>query len=839
MLKFWIGIGLISLGSLACIETEEAPEPQVQTEVQAVVETNSPNWFLAGDEGLVELAGGNDGEPDVLTGRFVLDGNSVNDASFDGQRWVLVGDGRLQAVDTEVNRLRDMRMVFEGAPVNFIRKANVGWVIGGQSGNAMVLDAEGEPTETEAVLLDGENLVDAAFNGLTWLFASEDRVATANASLESGTVNDVLETRVISAVATAGTPSSGAPSGWIVFGGDSFEFVRPTGVPQDGVQLIEAGIEVTDAVFQNGKILVGTADGRVGIMDPATRTFDAWNQVFNQAVQKIEVADGQSIVLGREGQVRLLDATGAPSGQAVDLATSRTPVAAWLVDESWRIALGEIGFVEFVGDDLTQLRTLDARLEGRTVRGGDVATDGVLLVGDEGRIQLFDLMGAPKSDAQTLETDGTLYAAAFNGTDFLVAGENGFTQLVGQDGTPKGTPNTLLDSKTIRFVSWGPGFWLIGGDDGTYERVRPDGTSGGAPVQIEGVETLYTAKSNAVEWMVAGLNTQGTGVYVTVASNGNLRDDPVSLSGFEGPVYAVEFNGLEWILAGAGGSLIRLNNEGVALGSASNVFNGYDIFDISYNGSTFLISGQFGSVRRLAADLRPVRAPIAVINQRDIYFGKWTRARGFAGGLCVSNARCFNAPCVGGVESGQCCDSACDSPCESCVLQDTGEPDGTCAPVVAGKQPPLKADGSGSGACRREAEDTCGFTGTCDGEGACAEYDSSTVCGESTCVGSTFYEVLTCDGAGSCVQPEGQECAPYVGCNPVSGCATSCAIDADCINGYSCEEGECQMATDEPGPGNASGGGGGDDGGCNTTGSGISFVLLMMGLGLVRRRVQP
>src|SRR5690606_2802960 len=99
---------------------------------------------------------------------------------------------------------------------------------------------------------------------------------------------------------------------------DSFEFVRPTGVPQDGVQLIEAGIEVTDAVFQNGKILVGTADGRVGIMDPTTRTFDAWNQVFNQAVQKIEVADGQSIVLGREGQVRLLDATGAPSGQAVD-----------------------------------------------------------------------------------------------------------------------------------------------------------------------------------------------------------------------------------------------------------------------------------------------------------------------------------------------------------------------------------------------------------------------------------------------------------------------------------------------------------------------------------------
>lgn len=825
----------VAAGFWGCSDTEtvaefapEAPITEVhETRTQEVVDPTGPNWFLAGDEGLTELAGGLDGEPDVVTGRFVLDGDAINDASFDDQRWVVVGQGRLQVVDGDALRLRDVRQVFSGEAVRFARKAPVGWVIGGDQGHVMLLDVEGEPTETTRQILGNASVVDAAWNGTSWLFASQNQTVTSNATLAPGTARDVLSGIPIAAVASLGEPNAANPTDWIVFGGNSYEVIRPSGAPQ-GTVSIEANLAITDAIYHDQKILVGAADGRVGIFNTVSRTFTGWNQILNQPVKKIEFSGTGFLVLGESGQARLLNMDGTPGAAATDLATQRTPVAAWLKDGRWLVAVGAIGFVEFVAEDLSQLRTLSPKLDGRTVRAADVTPNGILIVGDEGRIQMLDKLGQSTGAVRTLGNED-LIATAWNGELFLVAGENGFTQLVNAAGEPQGNSQTLLDGKTIRFAAWGRGFWLIGGDDGAFQRVRPDGMSGGTVATLPGATRLYASRSNTSEWLIAGVNGDNQGIYGVVGPDGVVRGTPTNLPSVDGPIYAAEFNGLEWLIGGAGGRVVRLNNEGVSIGSPIDVLNGYDIHHLFFNGANYLVAGQFGAMRRLAADLRPVRAPIALVNQRDVHVAVWTRSRGFAGGVCMTNTSCFNAPCVGGIESGACCDAPCDGACESCLQQDTGRPDGTCAPVVAGKQPPTV------GACRRAAADTCGFTGTCDGAGECAMYGADTECEVSECIGSSFTDASFCDGSGTCRAPDPMACAPYVGCSSVSGCATSCALSADCIDGFECIGGECKEpeTTDPTKPGS---GGSGDDGGCATTGGTLSLWMLFMGLFLTRRR---
>ena len=65
------------------------------------------------------------------------------------------------------------------------------------------------------------------------------------------------------------------------------------------------------------------------------------------------------------------------------------------------------------------------------------------------------------------------------------------------------------------------------------------------------------------------------------------------------------------------------------------------------------------------------------------------------GEACDSGGQCASGECVDGV----CCDTACDSICESCDLSGT---EGTCTPDATGDDP----------------ADDCGQA-TCDGEGAC------------------------------------------------------------------------------------------------------------------------
>ncbi|MDI1430373.1 hypothetical protein [Polyangium sorediatum] len=146
---------------------------------------------------------------------------------------------------------------------------------------------------------------------------------------------------------------------------------------------------------------------------------------------------------------------------------------------------------------------------------------------------------------------------------------------------------------------------------------------------------------------------------------------------------------------------------------------------------------------------------------------------------CSDSLACGSGFCVDGV----CCDAACTGTCVSCKAADTGQSNGTCAPVIAGFDPESE--------CADEGASSCGHDGSCDGEGACALYKAGTECAPQSCVDQTKVLAKTCDGAGTCMDTGTVDCAPTACVNNV--CATDCTNDDACAAGKYCDgaSGEC------------------------------------------------
>jgi hypothetical protein len=124
------------------------------------------------------------------------------------------------------------------------------------------------------------------------------------------------------------------------------------------------------------------------------------------------------------------------------------------------------------------------------------------------------------------------------------------------------------------------------------------------------------------------------------------------------------------------------------------------------------------------------------------------------GSECSSDGQCHSGYCIEGV----CCDSACDSGCQSCLAahKASGE-DGECGAVEEGSDP----------------HDACAAA-------SCAS--------ESSAIPESF-----CDGAGACIDPAEVPCAANEQC--VAGaCIALCSSDQDCTNGGTCTtEGICVL----------------------------------------------
>ncbi|MEB2313494.1 MAG: hypothetical protein OZ921_14425 [Sorangiineae bacterium] len=158
------------------------------------------------------------------------------------------------------------------------------------------------------------------------------------------------------------------------------------------------------------------------------------------------------------------------------------------------------------------------------------------------------------------------------------------------------------------------------------------------------------------------------------------------------------------------------------------------------------------------------------------------------GAPCSLASQCPAGNCVDGV----CCESACTNACKACSAARKGQgSDGTCGFVKAGNDP--KND------CSAAATTTCGLDGTCDGSGGCRYYAAGTVCGATSCNGSTLTGA-TCNASHACA-PGSVPCDPYL-CATSTTCGTSCTSTAQCVSGYYCRTSDstCQPAQ---GPGGA------------------------------------
>ena len=119
---------------------------------------------------------------------------------------------------------------------------------------------------------------------------------------------------------------------------------------------------------------------------------------------------------------------------------------------------------------------------------------------------------------------------------------------------------------------------------------------------------------------------------------------------------------------------------------------------------------------------------------------------------------------------GVCCGGDCTG-CNACSNAFTGKADGTCAPVIAGRN-------AHSFCVDETATKPCGNDGTCDGAGACHKVSSGHVCTSASCNGSTFTPDATCDGLGTCKAGAPVDCAPFQCAK--TGCLKSCASNSDC-----------------------------------------------------------
>ncbi|MDI3292048.1 hypothetical protein [Polyangium sp. 15x6] len=164
--------------------------------------------------------------------------------------------------------------------------------------------------------------------------------------------------------------------------------------------------------------------------------------------------------------------------------------------------------------------------------------------------------------------------------------------------------------------------------------------------------------------------------------------------------------------------------------------------------------------------------------------------QGGAGGVGGQGGGAIGEPCSDGLACGSgfcvdnvCCEAACTGTCEACSAAHTGQPNGTCAPVLAGTDPESE--------CPDDGATSCGRNGSCDGSRACALYAVGTECAAQTCEGQTKTLPKTCDGEGACVDTGTVDCAPHACKGNV--CASDCGNDGDCAAGKYCDNatGEC------------------------------------------------
>ncbi len=158
-----------------------------------------------------------------------------------------------------------------------------------------------------------------------------------------------------------------------------------------------------------------------------------------------------------------------------------------------------------------------------------------------------------------------------------------------------------------------------------------------------------------------------------------------------------------------------------------------------------------------------------------------------ASGLaCSDAAECASGFCVEGV----CCGNACAGGCESCIALWTGSIDGQCQPIKAGIDPDNE--------CQAMDPTTCGFTGMCNGNGACAKYAIGTPCSDAKCTADGSLQAGGSCGVNGCNPGKIQACDDGDACTVGDGCSNggcTSGVAKNCDDGNACTNDSCASAS--------------------------------------------
>lgn len=783
---------------------EGAASPEhdvVQSVSQAATDANGPNYVVVGGP-YVDLLG-EDGEPDELAGRFVNGGLGITAGSANENVWLLLGPtGKLTYLDEDGKPLRgDLLEVLEGNAVLFStlgeRRVQTGdiqsaWLVGGEDGRVQLVNRDGEPELSIKNRLFEDmgqtmpaRLIAGGYSAASeqWLVGTEaGRLVGLDTSL-SPVTNETATFSGTPIAGIVGHPSASAPANqrWIVAGGSRITYF-PGNTPLD----FPAETFTTLATARD-QIAAGTESGKVGFwgvdgLDDSPQWVDALD---GEAIEAIFYNDTTWLVLGAEGGARLIgDDLVAQGAQKVTIGDGSALVSARWAQERWLLATRN-SLVFETEADLSLPFDYARPLDGEEVRAAAPGQDVIVVVGGSGKFAVLTKRGERMGMANSVAGSSLLRAASWSGSNFLVGGEDGVAQLLDESGAPMGAPVTLLDGKDIHAISWNGNVWLVAGEDGQMQRVRPSGEVIGNST-AEGFDEIRAARWSGSEWLVVGKSPEDQALVQRIKSDGMLEGEKLTFTTIAS-FNAVEWSGREWIVGGSDGLAQVISASGMPrTPQPTDVLLGADIHSIDFHANSYLVAGANGLTRRITLELQTSAAPVAAAGLETIYEARWTLARGYGRGECLTNDVCYVGQCLGGgIQDGFCCDSSCNRPCESCLAEKTGGEDGLCAPIPAGEAP-VTADG-----CAQEDPSTCGETGMCDGAGQCALHGTDVVCLEASCTDGEVSPEALCDGAGTCGTSEAVSCGNYRTCEG-SDCGVSCSTSDDCVEGYMCsEEGEC------------------------------------------------
>ena len=165
---------------------------------------------------------------------------------------------------------------------------------------------------------------------------------------------------------------------------------------------------------------------------------------------------------------------------------------------------------------------------------------------------------------------------------------------------------------------------------------------------------------------------------------------------------------------------------------------------------------------------------------------------------CATSWQCLSGHCP--AEDQVCCDAPCDGECEACLESKTGQPNGTCAPVLPATDPdgecPTPATCTGDRLC-------CGAQPTAP-SGPCPQ-DCTGGCSAGVCLitcglgGSCQDATLTCPAGFACQV----ECAGAQACEKTQvicaeryACVVHCGADDRCCRNVdvTCSTGPCDLS---------------------------------------------